>query len=298
MRIGYESIQFDRKNIFFLLRPDQYVKNTFIFLPLFFGLKIANFDLLLKAILAFVTFSLISSAVYIFNDLYDIDQDRLHPTKQHRPLASGAITQSQSIALMSALFILGIALSCALPSSITAIVLAYVALNALYTLYFKHLPILDVTIVAICFVIRIFTGSSATGVPLSEWIIVMTFLLALFLALAKRRDDVRLFADTGNKMRRVVDSYSLQFLDISIASMASVVIVAYIVYTTSAPVAEDNQGRHLYLTSIFVILGILRYLQFVFVLHDAGNPTKIVLKDRFMQSTILCWGLSFVFMLY
>ena len=298
MRIGYESIQFDWKNIFFLIRPDQYVKNTFIFLPLFFGLKIANFDLLLKAILAFVAFSLISSAVYVFNDLYDIDEDRLHPTKQHRPLASGAITQSQSIAVMSALFILGIALSCALPSSITAIVLAYVALNALYTLYFKHLPILDVTIVALCFVIRIFTGSSATGVPLSEWIIVMTFLLALFLALAKRRDDVRLFADTGNKMRKVVDSYSLQFLDISIASMASVVIVSYIVYTTSAPVAEDNQGGHLYLTSIFVILGILRYLQFVFVLHDAGNPTKIVLKDRFIQSTILCWGLSFVFMLY
>jgi hypothetical protein len=130
------------------------------------------------------------------------------------------------------------------------------------------------------------------------WIVVMTFLLALFMALAKRRDDVLIFLDTGKKMRKAIDGYNLQFLDTAMAIMASIVIVAYTMYTTSPEVIARVQSKYLYLTSLFVILGILRYLQIAFVFQDSGSPTKIVLKDRFMQLTILGWITSFGWILY
>ena len=298
MRIKHDSMKTNSKNFVSLIRPDQYIKNIFIFLPLFFGLKITDSYLFLNATCAFIAFSLTASAVYILNDLHDVEQDQLHPTKKSRPIASGAVTQSQAIALMVGLLFLGLSLSYILPLPITKIVLAYVAMNIVYTFYLKKTPILDVTVVAVGFVIRLFVGFYATGVSLSEWIIVMTFLLALFVALAKRRDDVKIFVNTGNKTRRVVDSYSLEFLDATTATMASVVIVSYIGYTTSAPVVERYHSEYLYLTAFFVILGIMRYLQFIFVLDDAGSPTKIVLTDRFIQLIILGWGLSFLFILY
>jgi decaprenyl-phosphate phosphoribosyltransferase len=288
----------DWNNILLLLRLNQYIKNVFIFLPLFFGLKIADPNLFLKATIAFIAFSLISSAVYIFNDFHDIKEDRLHPKKKHRPLASGVITKPQSIVIMLILLLLGFALASKLPLLVTIIMVAYVVMNILYTLYLKQVALLDVTIIAIGFVMRIFVGSYSTDVPLSKWIIIMTFLLALFMALAKRRDDVLIFLNTGDKMRKVVDSYNLQFLDTAMAIMAAVVIAAYTVYCMNLEVVEKTRSEHLYLTVIFVILGIMRYLLIVFVKQDSGSPTKIVLKDSFIQLTILCWGLSFVLILY
>ena len=288
----------DWNNILLLLRLNQYIKNVFIFLPLFFGLKLTDPNLFLKATIAFIVFSLISSAVYIFNDFHDIKEDRLHPKKKHRPLASGVITKPQSIVIMLILLLLGFALASKLPLLVTIIMVAYVVMNIFYTLYFKKVALLDVTIIAIGFVMRIFVGSYSTNVPLSKWIIIMTFLLALFMALAKRRDDVLIFLNTGDKTRKVVDSYNLQFLDTAMAIMAAVVIVAYTVFSTSLEVVEKFRSESLYLTVIFVILGIMRYLLIVFVKQDAGSPTKIVLKDSFIQLTILCWGLSFVLILY
>ena len=291
-------MQINWKNIFLIIHPDQYIKNTFIFLPLFFELRINEFNLLLKATIAFIAFSMICSSVYILNDLHDIEDDRLHPKKKLRPIASGAITKLQSSITMVIFFLLGLALSFILIPSVTMVLMAYFVLNIFYTFYLKKVPIIDVATIAIFFVIRVLVGSIATDVSLSEWIVVLTFLLALFLALAKRRDDVKIFTDTGNKMRKVVDNYTLQFLDISTIMIASVVIVAYIVVLTSDFTVEKYHSQYLYLTALFVIVGIMRYLQFVFVINDAGSPTKIVLKDRFMQLTILCWGFSFVFMIY
>ncbi len=288
----------DWNNILLLLRLNQYIKNVFIFLPLFFGLKLTDPNLFLKATIAFIVFSLISSAVYIFNDFHDIKEDRLHPKKKHRPLASGVITKPQSIVIMLILLLLGFALASKLPLLVTIIMVAYVVMNIFYTLYLKKVALLDVTIIAIGFVMRIFVGSYSTYVPLSKWIIIMTFLLALFMALAKRRDDVLIFLNTGDKTRKVVDSYNLQFLDTAMAIMAAVVIVAYTVFSTSLEVVEKFRSESLYLTVIFVILGIMRYLLIVFVKQDSGSPTKIVLKDSFIQLTILCWGLSFVLILY
>jgi 4-hydroxybenzoate polyprenyltransferase len=286
------------KNIFTLIRPHQYVKNLFIFLPLFFAGQITNPALLINAFLAFVAFSISASAIYILNDYQDIKEDRQHPKKKYRPLASGSISKKGAISLMSIFFIVGISLMAVLSLQAIAILGAYITLNIGYSFHLKHIAILDVTIIATGFVLRLFIGSAVTEIPLSMWIIIMTFLLALFMALAKRRDDVLLFLNTGKKMRKVIDGYNLRLIDGAMMIMAFVVIVAYIFYTTSTAVVQRLHSEYLYLTALFVILGILRYLQIAFVENDSGSPTKIVLKDKFMQITILAWVFSFVWIIY
>ena len=281
-----------------LMRPHQYVKNLFIFLPLFFALKIAETDLLLQAFIAFISFSLTASAIYTLNDYHDIEEDRQHPKKKNRPLASGAISKTQAIGIMAILSLLGFALMLSLSLQAGAILATYVLMNIAYSFYLKHIAILDVTIIAIGFVLRLFIGSAVTGIALSMWIVIMTFLLALFLALAKRRDDVLIYLETGKKMRKVIDGYNLPFLDGAMMIMASVVIVSYTLYTTSTEVVTRMDSQYLYLTALFVILGIMRYLQIAYVLQDSGSPTKIVLRDRFTQLTLLGWILSFGWILY
>jgi len=286
------------KDILKLMRPHQYIKNLFIFLPLFFALQITNIQLLSNALVAFIAFSLTASAIYTLNDYHDIKEDRDHPKKKNRPLASGAISKSQAIIIIVILGFSGFTLMETHSISALAILAAYVIMNIAYSFYLKHIAILDIVIIAIGFVLRLFIGSAVTGIELSMWIVIMTFLLALFMALAKRRDDVLIFLETGKKMRKVIDGYNLQFLDTAMAIMASVVIVAYTIYTTSAEVVERFHSKYLYLTALFVILGIMRYLQIAFVHLDSGSPTKIVLKDRFMQLTILAWTISFAWILY
>jgi len=281
-----------------LLRPHQYIKNFFIFLPLFFALKITDTSLLFNVVTAFIAFSLAASAVYILNDYHDIEEDRQHPIKKDRPLASGAISKPQAIGIMAALFIVGFTLMAILSLKAAAILSLYAIMNIAYSLHLKHIAILDVTIIAIGFVLRLFIGSAVTDIPLSMWIVIMTFLLALFMALAKRRDDVLIYLDTGKKMRKVIDGYNLQFLDTAMAIMASVVIVSYTIYTTSPEVVERVHSQYLYLTALFVILGIMRYLQITFVLKDSGSPTKIVLRDRFIQLTLIGWIITFAWILY
>ena len=281
-----------------LMRPHHYIKNIFIFIPLFFALKITDASLVLNAFIAFLAFSLSASSVYILNDYFDIEADREHPKKKFRPLASGEITKQEAIVLMITLFTSSMLLIGSVSLGAMAILLFYVVMNIAYSIYLKHVAILDVTIIAIGFVLRLFMGSVATGITLSHWIVIMTFLLALFMALAKRRDDVLIYQNTGKKMRKVIDGYNLQFLDIAMAIMASVVIVAYIMYTTSLDVMERMNSHYLYLTALFVIIGVMRYLQIAFVFVDSGSPTQIVLRDRFIQFTLLGWVISFVWILY
>ena len=285
-------------NIIRLFRVDQYIKNFFIFLPLFFALKITETELLMNAVIAFFAFSMSASAIYIFNDYRDIEEDKLHPKKKYRPLASGAIDKHKALWIMTVLFVSGLALMAYLSLTTVGTLLVYVIMNLAYSFYLKQVAIIDIVIIAIGFVLRLFVGSAVTGIPLSMWIIVMTFLLALFLALAKRRDDCLIFLDTGKSMRKVVNGYNLQFLNTAMGIMASVVIVAYINYTTSTEVIERVHSHDLYLTAFFVILGILRYLQIAFVLEDSSSPTKIVLKDRFMQITLFGWIITFIWILY
>ena len=281
-----------------LIRYHQYVKNLFIFLPLFFVGQFSNSTPLLNGIIAFVAFSFAASSIYILNDFLDIEEDRKHPKKKHRPLASGLISTKAAFFIMGLLFFTGTVLMGMLSLKALFVLLTYITLNIGYCFYLKHIAIIDITIIAIGFILRLFVGSFVTDVSLSSWIVIMTFLLALFIAIAKRRDDVLHFIKTGTKMRKVIDGYNLQFIDSSMTIMAAVVIVSYILYTTSAEVIERVQSEYLFVTSLFVFLGVLRYLQITIVENNSGSPTKIIQKDKFIILTLLSWVLSFVFIIY
>ena len=282
-----------------LLRPHQYIKNLFLFLPAFFSLQIMDVDVVLRTCIAFVAYCCMASAVYILNDYKDRETDREHPVKRLRPLAAGTIKTSTAFILMGSLVVLGFLLSILLGKSVFYLLTAYVFINVLYSFKLKHIAVVDIFIIALGFVIRIAVGAYAapTPIPYSKWIVLMTFLGALFLALAKRRDDV-LLAAQGQKVRKSIDGYNLEFINGAMIIMASVLIVAYISYTIAPEIQENFGSEFLYLTVAFVILGVLRYLQISFVEERSGNPTKILLTDLFLQITIVAWLLSFVILIY
>lgn len=277
-----------------LMRIHQWVKNFFIFLPLFFSFKMDHIPLLIADLWAFVGFCLIASSIYIINDWNDIATDRLHPEKRNRPLASGAINKKEALLMILSLVAVGVSVYIFVLGNYIALALlvSYFILNIFYSLRLKHIPVIDISIVAIGFVIRIFIGGVVTDTPLSRWIVVMTFLLAIFLALGKRRDDVVIYEETGDKVRKNVDGYNIPFLNVAIVLVAAVMMVAYIMYTISPEVTGRN-GDNLYLTSFFVFVGLFRYLQIIFVEDKSGNPTLIFLKDNFIRIIIILWIISF-----
>ncbi len=286
------------RNLVALARPRDMTKNLFVFLPLFFGLRLGEIGLLGRAAVAFLAYSLAAVCVYVFNDLRDVESDRRHPRKRHRPLARGAVSRRTAILILTLSGVLGFGLMAFLDREALGVLALYVLLNTGYSLGLKHVPILDVTIVAVGFVLRILVGGLVTEVPLSAWIVVMTFLLALFLALAKRRDDVLLHLRTGETTRRSIHGYNLPFLDSAMAIMAGVVIVAYVSYALSPEVARRLGTENFYFTTFFVVLGILRYLQIVFVEENSGSPTDVVLSDRFLQGVLLGWILTSLWVIY
>ncbi len=280
-----------------LLRPHQYIKNIFILSPLFFSFKFKDSDLLLRVLLVTACFCLVASAIYILNDYLDIEEDRRHPTKKNRPLASGNVPKNHALVIMLLLFIVGAGGIFLI--SIHALVLTgvYILNNILYSYRLKHIPLLDISVISVGFVLRLFIGEAAGegALPLSMWIILCTFLLAMFLALAKRRDDV-LLQKEGKKVRRSIEGYNLEFINGGMMIMASVTLVAYISYTISPDVTTRLGTDNLYFTVFFVIIGILRYMQITFVEQKSGNPTKVLLKDLFLQLTLAGWVLCFVFL--
>lgn len=287
------------KDYISLLRPHQYIKNLFLFLPAFFSLQIKDPDVLLQTLQAFLAFCCMASAVYILNDYKDQEADRQHPLKKLRPIASGKISPTKAMILMVVLVVLGFLLSFSLGKYVFYLLTAYVFINVLYSFKLKHIAIVDIFIIALGFVIRIGVGAYAAPIPIpsSKWIILMTFLGAIFLALAKRRDDV-LLAEKGQKVRKSIDGYNLEFINGAMMIMASVLIVSYISYTISPEIQAKFNSEFLYLTVAFVILGVMRYLQISFVEKKSGNPSKILLTDTFLQLTILAWLVTFVILIY
>lgn len=281
-----------------LCRPYQYTKNLFVFIPAFFAFQFTDAGLMIKALIAFIGFSLSASAVYILNDWVDRHEDALHPEKKHRPLAAGRINAQVAFSFLALLLLGGASAALLISSSTFFLILTYLILNLAYTLKLKHIAIIDIVIISSGFVIRLLVGAEATQVDLSHWIIIMTFLLALFLSLAKRRDDVLIYLLTDKKMRKVIDGYNLKFLDAAMIMTSSIVVVAYILWSISPEVAERLNTPNIYLTALFVVLGIMRYMQISFVEEKSGNPSKVLLKDRFIQLTLLGWVSAFVWILY
>lgn len=278
-----------------LMRVHHWVKNLFIFLPLFFSFQFKDISLLIANVWSFIGFSFLASAIYIINDWCDHEDDKLHPEKRHRPIASGAVTSKEAFVLLVILFMLCIVVYAGVLKNMKALylVMGYFILNILYSIKLKRIPIIDISIVAIGFVIRVFIGGIVIDTPLSQWLIIMTFLLALLLALGKRRDDVIIYEKTGNKTRKSIDGYNLSFTNAGITIITAVILIAYIMYTMSDEIIMRN-GDNLYLTSVFVIIGLLRYLLIIFVDEKSGSPTMILFKDHFLHIIILMWLMSFL----
>lgn len=284
-----------------IVRPRQWVKNFFVFAPLFFGGALLDGHALLAATVCFVAWCCAASSVYCLNDIVDADADRRHPVKRHRPIASGEVPVWEGYVLMALLLALSLAATALLPERrgpVAGIVAAYWLLNVAYCLWLKNLAIIDVCVVAFGFVLRILAGGEAVGVALTSWLVLMTYLLTLFLSFAKRRDDVLRMMATGEAPRRNTSRYNLTFINEANTITASVTLVCYILYTVSPEVTGRFHTRYLYLTSILVLVGLLRYIQIAVVDKRSGDPTKVILKDRVTQAIVLAWLASFLVIIY
>ena len=238
-----------------------------------------------------------ASAVYIFNDIYDLEKDKLHELKRHRPLATGDVSIKSAIVLLLLMFAVATGLAFYVGLTFVYVIEGYFVLNLIYSLYLKNISLVDISLIAIGFVLRVLAGGIAAQVPISKWLILMTFLLACCLALGKRRDDLLLDVDM-HSIRPSLKGYTLPFIDTCLVVLSVTTIVCYIMYTVSEDVVLRLHSDHIYLTSIFVIIGILRFLQIAIVEQTSGSPTLILLKDTMIQVMIGLWLAAFLMILY
>ena len=287
------------KHVITLLRPQQWLKNFFVFTPLFFDRRIADWHYAWPCIVAFLVFCLTASGIYCLNDIRDAKADSRHPVKRWRPVASGQVSKGAAYVMMAVAWATAFALVAIFALyPLASTLLLYIAMNIAYCLKLKQMALLDVLIIAMGFVMRIVAGSQASGIALSPWIVITTFLLALFLALAKRRDDVVIFQTSGINVRKNVERYDLVFLNLAVAMVGSATIVCYMLYTISPDVVGRLGCPHLYATSIFVVAGILRYMQLAFASNKCGSPTRVLLHDCGLQLCVVGWIIVFAIILY
>ncbi|MGB0524658.1 MAG: UbiA prenyltransferase family protein [Flammeovirgaceae bacterium] len=280
-----------------LIRVRQWIKNLFVFIPPFFAasLTIPSF---IQSLATFFAFSFVASSVYVVNDYVDIEQDRLHPIKKNRPLAAGAIHKREAEFVFVVLLVVGISIAIWLNSLLLLALLAgYFAMNIAYSLKLKHLAIIDILTIAIGFLLRVFAGAAVEQIFVSHWLILLTFLLALVLALGKRRGEL-MHQSTATTTRKVLEGYNLQFIDISLAVLVAITVVCYIMYTISEEVMTRVNNPYIYFSTIFVLLGFMRYFQQTFVFQRTESPSDFLLKDRFLQVIILLWIGFFAYILY
>lgn len=266
-------------------------------IPAFFGGKIGVLFSSYQPTLAFFSFCAIASAVYIFNDIFDLEKDKIHEQKRTRPLAAGTVPIRNAVIMIVLLAALSAGLALTVGLTFFYVIAGYAVLNLFYTLYFKHISLIDISFIAIGFVLRVLAGGIATDVAISKWLILMTFLLACCLAVGKRRDDLLLGVDKET-LRLAHKGYTLAFIDTCLVILSVTTIVCYIMYTVSEEVVRRLHTDNVYLTSVFVIIAILRFLQIAIVEQKSGAPTMILLKDRLIQSMIGLWFAAFLVILY
>lgn len=281
-----------------LIRPKHWIKNLFLLIPVFFAGSLFQIERIEILGLGMIAFCLIASAVYIINDLKDIEVDRIHPLKKERPLASGAVSKSKASLLLFTFILVGLSLSYWLNPIFFYLVCVYLALNVAYSFGLKNISIVDLFIVSLGFLIRIYSGGILAGVEVSHWLAIMILLLSLFLVLAKRRDDIVLQAKSQAVIRKTSSSYNLEFINACLTIFAAVIVVSYIMYTVSPEVVDRFNSPYLFATTPFVIAGIMRYLQITIVEMNSGSPTSILVKDKFILTTIILWIISFYLIIY
>jgi len=276
-----------------LVRVKQWVKNLFVFAPLIFDGKFTDPDAFLATTLAFISFCLLSSVVYIVNDIFDRAGDRQHPLKNKRPLASGAISLN-SAWLLAFLLLCGVCLTLFFqPLPTTMVLLLYLFLNLLYTVFCKHLVIIDVLIIATGFVLRVVAGACAIGASVSTWMFLVTFFLSLFIGFGKRRYELYLMDGLEGEFRAVLHKYSTTFCDALVTVCLGLTIITYSLYTVDPQVIARLQSDKLIYSLPMVIYGLFRYLYLLYEKHD-GELTEVLFRDRGLQMAILLW-LVFVF---
>ena len=279
------------------MRPRQWAKNVFLFAALVFDQKLLQPTPFLHTLAGFLVFCLASSVVYLVNDVADVESDRQHPLKRSRPIASGIVPPRAALIVAALLGITSVAAGFLLGTVFGAIVTGFLALNLVYSFWLKHVPILDVFSVAAGFVLRVGAGVSLITVTrFSPWLYVCMTLLALYIGFGKRRAEMVLVAAAARDTRRVLDGYTIPFLDQLIVIVSATTIVAYSLYTFSAENLPDNHT--MMLTIPFVFYGIFRYLYLIHVENSGGAPEELVFKDRPLMATLLLWGLAAVSVLY
>tara|TARA_Y100000768_G_C23989421_1_gene691195 strand:+ start:423 stop:1286 length:864 start_codon:yes stop_codon:yes gene_type:complete len=281
-----------------LVRLNNWVKNLFIFIPLFFSSELFNSEKFTNTLIVFLGFCFVASFVYIINDVLDLEFDKNHSEKKKRPIVSKQISIKRALIIAAILLLTGVFIIGKLNMNVLYLSLFYVILNIMYSFKLKHFPIIDFFIISVGFVIRILMGGEIGEIILSKWIILMVFLLSLFIAVSKRRDDVFQYEEKDQLNRLVVEKYSLVFMDKIITIISSVLIVSYLLFVTSEEVMLRYKSDNLIFTFIFVLLGIFRYNQLTYVYRNTGSPLKIFFKDRFLQTVIFLWTFIFFYILY
>lgn len=279
-----------------LLRPEQYIKNVFIGAPLFFSGGV-TWEQMGNTFLAFLAFCAIASSVYIFNDSRDVLEDQAHPVKKNRPIASGVISLSTAYRLTGILIVIGFTLAYYSHPKIVCILALYLIINILYSIRLKQIALVDVSIIAIGFLLRLWVGSMASSTLLSIWIILETYLLALFLALAKRRTDYILHLK-GVTTRKNIEHYNLAFIDTCLGILSALISMAYLMYCMSPAIQNQYHSEYIYISAFFVLNGLLRYLKLAIVDQTPLAPNTLILTDRYLQFTFLGWILFMGLLLY
>ncbi len=280
-----------------LIRMKQWVKNAFVFLPLFFSGNLFNVDLLIRSFYGFLIFSFVASSIYIINDYVDIEKDKMHPDKKNRPLASGVISKSNAIKLFIVLCIITMLLVYYLATwKVGVIVGFYFLMNLAYSFKLKQVAILDVIIIAFGFLLRVFVGGYMTGILVTDWTILLVFDLALILALGKRRGEI-VNAELAGITRKSLDGYNLNFLNSALAVTCTIAVMCYMMYIFT-PEAQSKFHHYIVYTFVFVFAAVLRYLQQTFVYLRTESPTKLIFKDMFLQILILSLAISYTLLIY
>ena len=285
-------------NLIVSLRPDQWTKNLIVFAALIFAVKLLDPAALALASAAFLIFCALSGTVYLINDVSDREADREHPVKRVRPIASGALGSGTALAWAAGIGALALAAAFAVRPMLGVVAAAYLALFASYTRWLKHIVIIDVMSIAMGFVLRAVAGGLVIGVPISDWLLACTILLALFLGLAKRRHELTMLSDGAPGHRRILEEYDPYLLDQMIGIVAAATLVVYIIYCASPETAERFGTHLLVLTTPFPIYGIFRYLYLVHRKDGGGNPSEMLLNDRPLLACVALWSLSVVAIIY
>jgi decaprenyl-phosphate phosphoribosyltransferase len=280
------------------LRPVQWVKNGFVFTALIFSLHLTDAAAVVRTFAAFAIFCLASSSAYVWNDVLDAARDAVHGDKRDRPVAAGRISRRDAIVLSAVLAAAALAGAAVLGPAMLGCVAAFLGLQAAYSTALKHVPVVDAVSIATGFVLRTVAGVIAAGARMSAWLFLATFLLALFLALAKRRAEIAALGDEAARHRPALEMYRRVPLDPVIAALAVLVVALYTQYTLTADVAERLGTEHLYATVPFVVCGVFRYLFLIYGRDQGGNPTEALLGDRPLLATVALWATVAIVLIY